>query len=565
MHPVSRHCTGHARRSGLLLLALLASFAAPAFAQVSDASRLLVYVNGSAIGTEESTVKKTPEGWQISGSGRLSPPLDLTTRKLLVRYTPDWKPIELVIDATSRGAAFSVKTTFTGTSAENDIVQLGQPMKKSDAVSADTLVLPNLFFAADEALAIRLNAMAGDTATFAAYIAPQAEIKLEVKRLDLQTIETGQGTVKAHRYSVSFFNPGATLPSELWTDDAGRLLRFEVPSQGLVVIREDIASVTARRQNIARAGDHPVTLPANGFNLAGTISQPKGSPDAKGRFPAIVMVPGSGATDRDETVYGIPVFGQIAGALADAGYIVLRYDKRGIGQSGGRAETVDLNDYTEDALAAVDFVRKRKDVDPDRVALFGHSEGAWVSMLAAARKSDDVASLVLVAAPATTGAELVLEQQKYLLEKMQLSDAEKLARVNVQKRIQAAVLGKGDWKDVPADLRQQADTNWFRAFLAFSPLPVVAKLDQPLLIIQGDLDKQVLPYHADKLFEAARARKKKPADDSSLVKIPGINHLLVPSETGDVSEYPALTGKSVSPDVARAAVQFLDARMPARK
>src|SRR5204862_1872559 len=115
-------------------------------------------------------------------------------------------------------------------------------------------------------------------------------------------------------------------------------------------------------------------------------------------------------------------------------------------------------------------------------------------------------------------AELVLEQQKYLLEKMQLSEAEKLARVNVQKRIQAAVLGHGDWKDVPPDLRQQADTNWFRAFLAFSPLPVLAKLDQPILIIQGELDKQVLPYHADKLLETARARKKKPAEDSAVVK-----------------------------------------------
>jgi uncharacterized protein len=573
MHPASRHSSGPsqlnqyrlpggASRLAALLIAGFVLGAAPALAQGPDA-HLLVYVNGSAIGTEDSSVKKTPEGWQIAGSGRLSPPLDLTTRRLSVRYTPDWKPIELFVDAIARGAVFSVSTTFAGGKAESEIVQLGQPTKKIDAVAPDTIALPNLFFATYEALAMRLAAMTGDTATFAGYIAPQAEIKLEAKRLDVQMIETGSGTVRAHRYSVSFFNPGATLPTEIWTDDGGRLLRFEVPSQGLVVIREDIASVTARRQNISRAGDQPVTVPANGFNLAGTLSQPKGTPDAKGRFPAIILVPGSGPTDRDETVYGVPVFGQLAGQLADAGYVVLRYDKRGIGQSGGRAETADMNDFTEDVLAAYEWLRRRKDVDEGRIALVGHSEGAWVSLLAARRK-DGIAALVLIAGPSGSGADLVLEQQKYLLATMPLSEGERQARVNVQKRIQAAVLGQGDWKDVPADLRQQADTNWFRTFLAFSPEPVLAKLDQPILIIQGELDKQVLPHHADTLLAVTKARKKLPPDASALVKVPGINHLLVPSQTGDVSEYVSMAGKSISPEVARAAAAFLEVQMGRR-
>ena len=133
-------------------------------------------MNGSAIGAEESSIKRTAEGWQITGAGRLSPPLDLTTRRFLVRYSAEWKPLELVIDATSRGAAFSVHTSFADTVAQNDIVQLGQQSQKRDTITADTLVLPNLFFASDEALAKRLAAMPGETGAFAAYIAPQAEI-----------------------------------------------------------------------------------------------------------------------------------------------------------------------------------------------------------------------------------------------------------------------------------------------------------------------------------------------------------------------------------------------------
>ena len=175
--------------------------------------RLLVYVNGSAIGAEDSAIKRTPEGWLITGTGRLSPPLDLTTRRFSVRYSADWKPAELVIEATSRGAAFSVHTTFDGTVAENDVVQLGQPSHKRDTVSPDTLVLPNLFFAGDEALAMRLAAMPGDAGAFAAYIAPQAEIKLEARRLDVQTIETARGTVPRPPLRGQLLQPWCDAPN----------------------------------------------------------------------------------------------------------------------------------------------------------------------------------------------------------------------------------------------------------------------------------------------------------------------------------------------------------------
>ena len=103
------------------------------------------------------------------------------------------------------------------------------------------------------------------------------------------------------------------------------------------------------------------------------------------RLPAVVLVGGSGPTDRDGIAYGIPILGQIAGALADAGYIVVRYDKRGIGQSGGRAESASLADYAEDLRAAVKMLADRKDVDPKRIAVVGHSEGGDVALMAAAK------------------------------------------------------------------------------------------------------------------------------------------------------------------------------------
>src|SRR5581483_5234753 len=156
-------------------------------------------------------------------------------------------------------------------------------------------------------------------------------------------------------------------------DDTSRLVRFSVPAQSLEVAREDIASVAARRVPISRPNDEQVRIAGNGFTLAGTLSKPLDA--APQPLPAVVLVSGSGPNERDEVVANIPILGQLASAIADGGFIVLRYDKRGVGQSGGRAESAGIPEYVEDLRAAVKFLADRKDVDPKRIAVLGHSEG----------------------------------------------------------------------------------------------------------------------------------------------------------------------------------------------
>jgi pimeloyl-ACP methyl ester carboxylesterase len=536
----------------LLCLAAQLAAAAPADAQPQSAE-LLVYIGPNEIGRADSIVERSANGWTVSGTGRLLPPLDLTTRRLTIRYTTDWKPAELQIEAITQGMPLAIRSTFAGTEARNEIARGPQTSHKVDAIAADAVVLPNLFFQAYEALAMRLGALEQDTATFAVYVAPQAQIEATARRLEPQAIATGGVPIRARRFALTFMNPGAPLDAELWVADDGRLIRFAVPAQQLVVARSDIARVNARLQTIDRAGDHPVRIPGNGFTLAGTVSEPGGRPGPDGRFPVIVMVPGAG--DRDETVAGIPLFGQLAGAFADAGYLVVRYDKRGVGQSGGRPEAAALEDYAADVRAVVRVIAERKDVDRDRIALFGHGEGSWIALLAAAR-DERVAAVVLAEAPSGTGADLVLEQQAHLLTRLALPDAEKQARMDLQRRIQAAVLGQGDWTDVPDPLRYQADTPWFRSFLAFDPGSIMRKVRQPLLLIQGELDRQVAPHHVDRLAELARARKR-PEDGVDVVKLPRINHLLVEAKSGDVEEYARLEARQVSPEVTRAVVEWL--------
>jgi uncharacterized protein len=530
----------------------------PATAQTAEPAAgragFTIFVRGAQIGREDVDVARSPGGWTISATNRLAPPIDLTTSRFEVRYGPDWQPIELKLDATLRGTPIGLVTSFGVTTAINEVTESGKTTSKTDEISARTVVLPNNHFAAYEALAARLStAKTGDE--LRAYIAPQAEIPVRVGDITAETIRTPERAVAVRRVRLTFQNPGGALQADVWVDDRSRLARFEIPSVSLQVVREELATVTARRETTSHPGDELASIPAAGFTLAATITRPPG-PAAAGRLklPAVVLVGGSGQTDRDETVAGIPVFGLLAGALANAGFIVARYDRRGVGQSGGRLESATLVDFAEDARAIVKHLSKREDVDRRRIALIGHSEGGSVAMMAASREKS-IAAIVLVATMGTTGAELILEQQRHVLERLKTPETERQAKIELQKKIQQAVLTGAGWDGIPSELRSQADTPWFHSLLAFDPAKLMPKVRQTVLVIQGSLDTQVPPHHAARLGELANARKKAPKTE--VVVIDGVNHLLVPATTGEVDEYGQLKERSVSPKVVEKIVAWL--------
>lgn len=517
----------------------------------SGPSRFLIYLRSVQVGTEESSVVRTPEGWTITGGGRIGPPLDLTTRRIELKYDADWKPRELTLDAIQGSQPTTLHTVVTGTTARNEFTNNVAPGERTDTIAPDALLMPNPFFSPYEALAARLKG-AATGARIPVYTAPLGTLTAQVGPSTAEKVQTVARLIEVRRTRVQLVPPtGGALDIEVWGDEEGRLLRLSVPAQGLEVVREDIGSVSTRRVAISREGDEQVRVPANGFSLAGTISRP-GS--ATGRLPAIVLVAGSGPMDRDETAYGIPIFGQLAGALADRGFLVLRYDKRGVGQSGGRPESATLGDYAEDLRAAVRFMTDRKDVDPRRLAVLGHSEGGAVAMLAAARDGK-IKALALVAAIGVTGAELNLAQVSHALSRSSRPDEEKQATLDLQKRIQAAVITGQGWDTIPPALRRQADVPWFNSFLTFDPAKVMTDVRQPLLIVQGELDVQVAPSNADRLEQLANGRKRRAA--VKVVKVPGVNHLLVPAKTGEVEEYAALPDRTISPTVPAAVADWL--------
>ncbi len=536
-----------------LILATCLASSAPAassltgFQQSTDSiSRsYVVFLQSRPIGREEVSITRLAGEWIVRGSSRIGQPVDSVTRSTEIRYSNQWQPTRFSLEGSNRGQEIVIATTFADGKANNEITVAGKTNTKSDAVSPDAIVLPNALLSSYSVLAHRLaGAKPGDT--FPGYIVPQIEVPISVAGINRDRVETPQRVAEATRYTLIVKQPNGEVRITLWGDADGSLLRLSVPAQGLELAREDIASAAARTTSFSLPTDEAVRIPANGFNLAGSVAKPVG---ATAKLPAVLLVGGSGPTDRDETVFGVPVMGHIAGALIDAGFLVARYDKRGVGQSGGRAESATIADFVEDGRAGLAWLAKRPDVDKERIAIVGHSEGAWVALTVAAR-DNRVAAVTMIAGPSTPGTEVVLEQQAHLFEQMKTPDAERQEKVGLQKRIHDAVLGRGSWDGIPADLRKQAETPWFHSYLTFDPIRTMKDVRQPILIVQGELDTQVPPHHADKLAEAARARKRNAGVD--IVKVPGVNHLLVPAKTGEVTEYGTLSDSKVSPAVTSA-------------
>jgi hypothetical protein len=508
-----------------------------------------VFIQSRPIGQESVALVREGTGWIVRGGTRLGPPLDLVLRTAEIHYDESWRPIRLALIGTNRGQEFDMKTTFANGQAASEILSAGAASTKSDPVAEDTIVLPNAFLGSYVALARRVAGQKAG-ATFRGYIAPQGELPIRLEAVLPERIETPRQVFSATRYVLLLTNPppAGEVRINVWTDPEGALLRMSVPAQMLEVAREDIASAAARTTSFSIPGDEPVRIPASGFGLAASVTKPQNAP---GKLPALILIGGSGPIDRDGVVAGIPVVGQIAGDLVEAGFLVVRFDKRGVGQSGGRTETSTLTDYAEDVRAIITWLEKnRKDVDKNRIGLVGHSEGAWIALTTAARDKR-VRAVALLAGASSTGSELVLEQQRHVLDLMKASDDDRKAKIELQTQIHNASLKGTGWEGVPPELRRAADTPWFQSFLAYDVTRVIKDVRQPLLIVQGELDTQVPPHHADKLAELARGRKNKAPVD--VVKVPGVNHLLVAATTGEVDEYAALPDKKVA-GVATAAV-----------
>ncbi|MDQ0465484.1 pimeloyl-ACP methyl ester carboxylesterase [Caulobacter ginsengisoli] len=282
-----------------------------------------------------------------------------------------------------------------------------------------------------------------------------------------------------------------------------------------------------------------------GAKLAGTLTLPQG----QGPFPAVVLISGSGPNDRDETLKDHKPFAVIADALTRRGIAVLRYDKRGVGQSTGVYATATSVDFADDATAAAAFLRARPDIAPGRIGLIGHSEGGLIAPMVAAR-DPKLAFLVLLAGPAISGTEILKLQVRAKAEASGAAPADVERRVAFEARLLGAIAGKDEAAakagidqllaetpgldpNVAAASRQLASSAWFRNFVAYDPAPALKALRIPVLALYGDKDFQVPPAANVPVMTAALKGDR----DATVTVLPGLNHLFQLADTGLDDEY----------------------------
>jgi pimeloyl-ACP methyl ester carboxylesterase len=554
---LARHCTW----ALVLLLSASAAFAqTQAPAETTSTRRYTVFLRGTPVGRETLNVRSGANGLTITSQSNLGAPLNVVMRRGEVTYRPDFTPTSLTLDATINQRNVTLQTTFADGNAVSEGSDGTTPIRATNALQPKTFILPDIFFGAVEAVGRQLAVVNGLPDDLRVFIAPGVEVALRVTDAERGRVAAGATSIDVYRYDLVFSNPTGELTATLMTELNGGLLSFRLPSQALDFIRDDLTTADTRMMVYANPTDEPASIPSNGFSLAATLTRPR-NVTGVARVPAVLLLAGSGADERDGYVGGVPVMGQMAGALADQGFMVLRYDRRGAGQSGGRPESATLDDYAEDARAAIRWLADRRDVDNRRIAIIGHSEAAWIALLTASRENR-VAATVSIAAPAQTGTELVLEQQRMLLGRLNLTPAEREEKIALQRRIQEAVLSGRGWDTLPEDVRRQADTPWFQSLLAYDPARVLERVRQPLLFLHGQLDRQIPVENVEQLSELARTAGR--SRSVEVVSVRGVNHLLVPAVTGEVSEYGTLTDRTVSRDVTTAIAEWLTRSLPAR-
>lgn len=288
---------------------------------------------------------------------------------------------------------------------------------------------------------------------------------------------------------------------------------------------------------------------APGVTLAGTLTLPQG----KGPFPAVVMITGSGAQDRDETILGHKPFAVIADRLTRDGIAVLRMDDRGFAKSTGDFASATDDDFAVDTAADVAFLRTRADIDPARIGLIGHSEGGIVAPKVAA-KDPKIAFIVLMAGPGVPLADVLREQRVKLAPGMGVKP-EMVARSQAivdhavlamrgakdeadahARAIQVIKAEGGDLvrSDAQADaIATQLSSGWMRDLLDYDPRPTLAKVKCPILALNGSKDGQVPPEQ--NLPAIRQATRGNP--DVTIVELPSLNHLFQTAKTGAVGEY----------------------------
>jgi len=309
--------------------------------------------------------------------------------------------------------------------------------------------------------------------------------------------------------------------------------RPQEPSEPLPYLAEDVTFTNA----------------VASIELAGTLTLP----DGPGPYPAAILISGSGPQNRNEEIFRHKPFLVLADYLTRHGIAVLRYDDRGVGESGGTFAAATSADFATDTEAALGYLQSRGEIDASRIGLIGHSEGGTIAPLVASR-TDGVAFLVLIAGPGIRADSVLLLQAEALNRASGATEEQIATNRELQKQLFAAAVSDATESELDTEVRRIfadeapgmtggqleaqvafVSSPWMRWFLNYDPAPALRGIQVPVLAVNGSKDLQVIAGPNLSAIETALTAAGNP--DFATVELEGLNHILQTAETGLVSEY----------------------------
>ena len=355
------------------------------------------------------------------------------------------------------------------------------------------------------------------------------------------------------------FTQGMPLPLNLKKGEASRPKRPQEPQPPFPYRSEE---VTVRNER-------------DGINLAGTLTLPeKGT-----KFPAVVMVTGSGAQNRDEEIMGHKPFFVIADYLTRNGIAVLRCDDRGTAASQGTHATATNEDFATDTEAMVNYLRSRKEINAKKIGIIGHSAGGIIAFIVA-KKDPSIAFVVSLAGAGVRGDSLMLKQVELISKSQGMPDAVwQGMKPSIRNRY--AILQQTDktpeelQKELYADVtktmspEQLKDLNtiqqlsaqissmtspWYLHFIRYDPAQDLKKLKCPVLALNGEKDIQV-----DAAMNLAAIQERITGNGNKNVTVkayPNLNHLFQTCKKGTLAEYGQLE-ETINPEVLKDIIEWI--------
>ncbi|MDT3403591.1 alpha/beta hydrolase family protein [Mucilaginibacter terrae] len=340
--------------------------------------------------------------------------------------------------------------------------------------------------------------------------------------------------------------------------------------------RVNVNTVPYQADSVTFTGKHTlltygatITIPANGNKM----------------FPAVILVSGTGAQDRDGTMAGHKLFADIANYLSSRGIIVLRIDDRGVGKSTGDYSKATTADFSDDVLEAFNYLKTRPEVISNKIGIMGHSEGGASCSLAASR-APGIAFLVSIAGLALKGYDALIIQNRDLVNAAPISDIDKQRYNSINELMFKTALQYADsasmeqklidvytqWKKTDDEavkarhiefdhfrfpiysFAKQASSAWYRYFIKYDPAPVLEKVNIPILALNGDKDLMV-SYKENLANWKVLSSKGRNTKVTTKI-IAGLNHLFLPCEKCTTQEYPTIKD-SFSPQALQIIADWL--------